>query len=210
MSPEALNKDESTEHQGVDLWALGCIVYKFFEGKTPFADSDQRTIFEKISHKELAFENNTPIEAQDLIKKLLHKDPKKRIGYENINEIKEHQFFNGIDFANILELDPPDDPIIHTMTKRLVKGKSHANLNTHKKNSEYIGLESNKVREMLNSNECFNGKRKRASKCDLEINLEDNKSRFLIEHKHSEHIKRSLFIEDSVILEGKFMLINKI
>ena len=34
-------------------------------------------------------------EAQDLIKQLLAKDPKKRLGSRGAQEIKEHKFFKG-------------------------------------------------------------------------------------------------------------------
>ena len=31
-----------------DLWALGCIIYKLFTNKTPFYDSNEAFIYEKI------------------------------------------------------------------------------------------------------------------------------------------------------------------
>ena len=34
-------------------------------------------------------------EAKDLIQKLLVIEPEKRLGYQNIKKIKEHQFFDG-------------------------------------------------------------------------------------------------------------------
>jgi hypothetical protein len=38
-------------------------------------------------------------EVKDLIKRLLEKDAYKRIGFHNINEIKQHLFFKGVNFS---------------------------------------------------------------------------------------------------------------
>ena len=43
-----------------------------------------------------------PIDVQDLVQKLLVRNPDKRIGSQGkFDEIKSHDFFNGIDFDNI-------------------------------------------------------------------------------------------------------------
>lgn len=39
-------------------------------------------------------------EAQDLIQKLLTKDPKQRLGYNGATEIKKHKFFEGKNFGS--------------------------------------------------------------------------------------------------------------
>jgi 3-phosphoinositide dependent protein kinase-1 len=53
VSPEVLTKQIPTS--AVDLWALGCIIYLFFHGKTPFKDKNDMLIFDKILHKEPKF-----------------------------------------------------------------------------------------------------------------------------------------------------------
>lgn len=50
-------------------------------------------------------------EAHDLIEKLLCMDPKKRLGSHSINEVKDHPFFKGIDWAHIMEMDAPFKPM---------------------------------------------------------------------------------------------------
>ena len=41
---------------------------------------------------------DAPDVVQDLIKKLLQKDPAKRLGADDLKHLKEHPFFEGIDF----------------------------------------------------------------------------------------------------------------
>jgi len=50
---------------------------------------------------------DVPEVAQDLIKKLLLKDPAKRLGADEIDNLKQHSFFEGVNFEKTFELDPP-------------------------------------------------------------------------------------------------------
>jgi 3-phosphoinositide dependent protein kinase-1 len=46
VSPELLDEDIC---QGpADLWALGCIIFKLFTGKTPFYDNSEYLVFNNI------------------------------------------------------------------------------------------------------------------------------------------------------------------
>lgn len=130
ISPESIiNQGSLLDPLGVDLWALGCIIYRLFEGKTPFAEQSEDKIFEKIKKVDLNFTEETPEEAKDLILKLLVKIPEDRLGYQDIDDIKAHSFFSGINFNNITKMDPPDEELIRTMTK-VPAGKSSMNLPT--------------------------------------------------------------------------------
>ena len=53
-------------------------------------------------------------ELKDLIKKCLEKDPKERIGYQNISEIRKHPWFADVDWdqVNELKIQPPIKPEI--------------------------------------------------------------------------------------------------
>jgi serine/threonine protein kinase len=46
-------------------------------------------------------------DAKDLISKLLVKDPNQRLGAQNLEEIKQHPFFNNLDFGTIREQSVP-------------------------------------------------------------------------------------------------------
>lgn len=50
--------------------------------------------------------------AKDLVRKLLDKRPAERLGYQDIEQIEKHPFFNGIDWtrAERKQLDPPIIP----------------------------------------------------------------------------------------------------
>jgi 3-phosphoinositide dependent protein kinase-1 len=53
VAPETLeNKNIGI---GVDLWALGCIIYQFLHGRTLFKDKSNLLIFDNILHKSVTF-----------------------------------------------------------------------------------------------------------------------------------------------------------
>jgi 3-phosphoinositide dependent protein kinase-1 len=55
-APEVL-KNSVDNNFSSDLWALGCIIYKFFHGKTPFKGSSDLIIFDNILKRKLQIDN---------------------------------------------------------------------------------------------------------------------------------------------------------
>jgi serine/threonine protein kinase len=53
IAPETLQNSEPDF--SVDIWALGCIVYQFLHGKTPFKDKTNLLIFDNILNKDVSF-----------------------------------------------------------------------------------------------------------------------------------------------------------
>ena len=49
----------------------------------------------------------SPEVVQDLIKKLLVRDPAQRLGADDITLLKYHDFFEGVDFDKIYDSAPP-------------------------------------------------------------------------------------------------------
>ena len=81
-----------------DLWALGCMIYEFLVGKTPFEAPNAQKVFENIQERIFKFPRDLDPKAVDLIDRLLAMNPFERIGYGNYDELKAHPFFEGIDF----------------------------------------------------------------------------------------------------------------
>lgn len=92
----------------VDWWCLGVVLYEMLYGVTPFRGINRKETFYRILTKTPGLVGEaTPL--RDLIRKLLEKDPKARIGLE---EIKGHDFFSGIDWDSIVQLArPPYIPV---------------------------------------------------------------------------------------------------
>ena len=104
MAPEMVEDDDYSYE--VDVWSAGIIMYYLLIGKKPFTTfylDDLDYNFDEILEKEVSFPEDIIIseQAQDLIKKLLNKNPKERIKLE---EILEHDFFKKDKIPKILPL----------------------------------------------------------------------------------------------------------
>ena len=120
ISPEVLEHNYSLIGPGVDIWALGVMIYLFFTGITPFNGKKESELLENIKNVKYSFDNtDIPDDAKDLISKILVKDPKQRIGYnsKDYSEIKNHPFFNGINFDELEYEAPPVSEIKEILEK---------------------------------------------------------------------------------------------
>jgi len=107
MSPDVLSPKDEGYGQEADWWSVGVILFEMLSGFPPFYsdDTDSTSTFEKILDwklyvDEAISEVNLSPEAEDLIRKFCC-DKKDRIGRNSVEEIKNHPFFNGIDWDNI-------------------------------------------------------------------------------------------------------------
>nr|AML77742.1 putative LOV domain-containing protein [Ludisia discolor] len=108
IAPEIITGAGHTS--AVDWWALGVLLYEMLYGYTPFRAKTRQKTFANILQKDLKFPRSISVSlsAKQLIFRLLHRDPKNRLGScEGANEIKKHPFFSGIDWALIRCLSPP-------------------------------------------------------------------------------------------------------
>lgn len=104
----------------VDWWTLGVFLYEMLYGTTPFKGENNGKTLINILKKPLTFprigvssskEFEEMVKVQDLISKLLVKNPKKRIGsLKGSVEIKRHDFFKGVNWALIRSIKPPEVP----------------------------------------------------------------------------------------------------
>ena len=77
---------EGREHdEKVDIWSLGILLYEFLVGNPPFESEGHSATYRRISRVDLRFPPRmVPEDAQDLIRKLLVKDPKERMPLKDI------------------------------------------------------------------------------------------------------------------------------
>lgn len=74
---------------------------------TPFqADSLEET-FEQIKNCVFSFDADVPDVAQDLIKKLIVKNPSKRLGTTCMDDLLSHPFFEKVEFDTLYSMEPP-------------------------------------------------------------------------------------------------------
>ena len=93
LSPEMIQKRESSTAS--DIYGIGAVLYEMLSGHTPFYGKDLRSLYTNIVAKKLLFPEFFSDTAKDLIKKLLEKNPQKRI---ELDDIKKHKFFRGIEW----------------------------------------------------------------------------------------------------------------
>ncbi|KAL0537707.1 hypothetical protein IC582_026692 [Cucumis melo] len=109
IAPEIITGAGHTS--AVDWWALGILLYEMLYGYTPFRGKTRQKTFANILHKDLKFPRSisASLNAKQLIFRLLHRDPKNRLGSrEGASEIKRHPFFRGVNWALVRCMNPPE------------------------------------------------------------------------------------------------------
>ncbi|CAH9143474.1 unnamed protein product [Cuscuta epithymum] len=97
----------------VDWWTFGIFLYELLHGMTPFKGSGNRATLFNVVGQPLRFPDAPQVStvARDLIRGLLVKDPHKRIAYKRgATEIKQHPFFEGVNWALVRSALPPYIP----------------------------------------------------------------------------------------------------
>uniref|UniRef100_A0A0D9WPE7 Protein kinase G11A n=1 Tax=Leersia perrieri TaxID=77586 RepID=A0A0D9WPE7_9ORYZ len=97
----------------VDWWTFGIFLYELLFGKTPFKGSGNRATLFNVIGQSLRFPEYPVVSfsARDLIRGLLVKDPQQRLGCKRgATEIKQHPFFEGVNWALIRCASPPEVP----------------------------------------------------------------------------------------------------
>ncbi|CAK4992011.1 unnamed protein product [Aphanomyces euteiches] len=104
ISPEVLELADATcddsapvlggYDKGVDLWALGCLIFELLTGLPPFYSGKCRTeLYAKIKEGYVDFPPYLSADAKDVVSRLLNPNPRERLGYKDPNELKSHAFF---------------------------------------------------------------------------------------------------------------------
>ncbi|XP_021861318.2 serine/threonine-protein kinase D6PKL2 [Spinacia oleracea] len=97
----------------VDWWTFGIFLYELLFGRTPFKGSGNRATLFNVVGQPLRFPESPSVSfaGRDLIKGLLVKEPQHRLAYKRgATEIKQHPFFEGVNWALIRCATPPEIP----------------------------------------------------------------------------------------------------
>ncbi|XP_075078062.1 serine/threonine-protein kinase D6PKL1-like [Nicotiana tabacum] len=97
----------------VDWWTFGIFLYELLYGRTPFKGLANENTLANVVSQCLKFPESPTVSshARDLIKRLLQKEPENRLGaVRGAAEIKQHPFFDGLNWALIRCSPPPEIP----------------------------------------------------------------------------------------------------
>ncbi|KVI01138.1 Protein kinase, catalytic domain-containing protein [Cynara cardunculus var. scolymus] len=111
LAPEIIKGDG--HGSAVDWWTFGIFIYELLFGRTPFKGSSNRATLCNVVSQPLSFPESPAVSfsAKDLMKGLLVKEPGQRLAYKRgATEIKQHPFFQGINWALIRCATPPHVP----------------------------------------------------------------------------------------------------
>lgn len=102
----------------VDWWTFGIFLYELLFGRTPFKGAGNRATLFNVVGQPLKFPDSPSVSfaARDLIRGLLVKEPQHRLAYRRgATEIKQHPFFQSVNWALIRCASPPDVPKAYLM-----------------------------------------------------------------------------------------------
>ncbi|XP_062850956.1 protein kinase C eta type [Trichomycterus rosablanca] len=116
IAPEILQ--EMLYGPSVDWWALGVLLYEMLSGHAPFEAENEDDLFECILNEEIVYASWLSIEAVNILRAFLIKNPSRRLGCVAADggekAVTAHAFFTPIDWDKLSrrELEPPFKPQI--------------------------------------------------------------------------------------------------
>ena len=106
MAPEVLCAQNHSFP--VDFFAIGVMAYEFMFGVRPYLGKNRKEIKEAVLakqvhvHKKDMFEFGWSFESGDFINKMIYRKASKRLGYNGIEEVKKHKWFEGFDWDGLI------------------------------------------------------------------------------------------------------------
>ncbi|WAR23556.1 MAST1-like protein [Mya arenaria] len=90
----------------VDWWSMGIILFEFLVGCPPFFGDTPEELFSQVVNEDIEWpeEEEWAVrdDAKSLISLMLQHNPFKRLGAGGAQEVKEHYFFDGLDWEGLL------------------------------------------------------------------------------------------------------------
>lgn len=108
LAPEIL--DRLGHGTAVDWWGLGMVLYEMLTGLPPWYTRNRQELFVRIRQAELEFPDYLTPESVSLIASLLHREPSKRLGSKGASQVKQHPFFQNVDWNGLIWSEPPFQP----------------------------------------------------------------------------------------------------
>ncbi|XP_050235878.1 serine/threonine-protein kinase D6PK-like [Mercurialis annua] len=111
LAPEIIKGDG--HGSAVDWWTFGIFLFELLYGKTPFKGSGNDETLSNVVSRSLKFPSSPIVSfhARNLMRGLLIKEPENRLGSaKGAAEIKQHAFFEGLNWALIRCAIPPEMP----------------------------------------------------------------------------------------------------
>jgi len=112
MAPEVVNRKG---HSYVaDWWSFGVLMYEMLTGSLPFQGTNRKETMVQILKAKLGMPQFLSPEAQSLLRALFKRNPSNRLGSGGVEEIKQHCFFQTIDWPALYkkEVIPPFKPAV--------------------------------------------------------------------------------------------------
>ena len=109
LSPEVLKGENYGKPS--DCWSYGALLYDLLTGHPPWEHKNEKRLREMIINQKFKLPSFLTSNCHSFLKKLLVKDPNKRM---DVQEIKEHDWFKGIDWEMVFQKKgrTPIKPII--------------------------------------------------------------------------------------------------
>lgn len=114
LAPEVLTQTFYT--RAVDWWGLGVLIFEMLVGESPFSGDSEEEVFDSIVNHEVLYPRFLTIEAVNIMRRLLRKNPSRRLGSteNDAEDVKRQPFFRSINWENLLarKTKPPFKPSI--------------------------------------------------------------------------------------------------
>ena len=187
MAPE-LFTDKFPHGGGIDYWAIGVLIFDLYSYSLPFEAQTQEELRKNIIKINIdwiklinddvkkIYGNIEP--AVDLIKKFLRENPEDRWGDKNLEEIKNHKFFEGFNWENVQNIK---NETIKEYVKQRVKEHNNKikQLNLKNKTKKEKGGENNE------------NKTEDGYSNIIEINLTESEEKYLFTERYDNLSKKN-------------------